>query len=860
MAGDCPPRAGRADQGADGDSTYLTDSAEVVRWSKAVTRPLLTTVSLLLGFGAADSLVAPAMAQTVIESAEQSIMSLTTVEIVQAAIFAGVIGSALLCAIYLIRERGRISRQNEQLRARLADTNADLMRSEALLNLRDQRIVVWADDDDKPKLLGGLPPESGAPEERSDFLAFGRWLSPRSAGAIDRAVAKLRADGQAFDQIVETHKGAPFEVQGRRNASHTFLRFVSMSETQRATARLTLDNQRLSADFDTVMRLMENVETPFWIRGADGRQRWVNRAYARAVESQTPGEVLSEGRELFGSTTREAVVAEQRVRPVYSSEAATVVEGDRRTFMLTDVAGDGASAGMAIDVSALNVAREQHERSARGHADTLDRLATAVATFDSKRKLLSYNRAFQELWGLDPAFLRSSPDHALLLDRLRADGKIDETRNWREWKEGIFKAYIATEPSEDDWHLPDRRTLHVYANPQPGGGVTWVFEDVTEKVDLESRYNTAMRVQGETLDNLAEGVAVFGADGRARLFNPAFLRLWGLNPELVAPNMHINQLAQLCSIAAAEDVWDQFVDVVTGFDNERADKQGQVELKNGSVLRFAAIHLPNGQVMITFVDVTDSVNVERALKDKNDALQRADEIKNRFLQHVSYELRSPLTNIIGFSELMTMPNGDPLTPRQREYVGHIGTSSAILLTVVNDILDLATVDAGVMQLDIANVSTAKLVKAAADTVAERLAENKVRLEVDTAEAPEHLRGDENRIRQVLANLLANAANFAPTDSAIKLTCRSVEDGTAFIVHDDGPGLPPDLIENAFGAFESKTNGGRRRGAGLGLAIVKSFVQLHGGTVSIETGQGRGTTVTCVFPLKPLSGSQRNAAE
>ena len=528
---------------------------------------------------------------------------------------------------------------------------------------------------------------------------------------------------------------------------------------------------------------------------------------------------------------------------------------------MTDVAGDGASAGMAFDISTLRNIREQLERTMRSHADTLDRVPTAVATFDASQKLVSYNRAFMNLWDLDRAFLDSAPDHSLLLDRLRTDGKIDETRNWREWKAGILKAYVSVEPIDEEWHLPDRRTLHTFANPQPGGGVTWVFDDVSAQVDLESRYNTAVRVQGETLDNLAEGVAVFGADGRARLFNPSFPRLWGLEPGQVAANMHIKELARLCGGSTAEiDVWDSFVDAVTGFDSERADKHGQVERKNGSVLRYAAIHLPNGQVMITFVDVTDSVNVERALKDKNDALQRADEIKNRFLQHVSYELRSPLTNIIGFSELMTMPNSDPLTTRQREYVGHIGASSAILLTVVNDILDLATVDAGVMQLDISDMTIAKTVRAAADAVAERFAENKVRLEINLDAAPEKMRGDENRIRQILSNLLVNAANFAPVGSAVALTCRHDETGTTFSVHDDGPGMPPEMVENAFGAFESKANGGRRRGAGLGLAIVKSFVQLHGGSVSIDTGSGQGTTVTVVFPIKPLSGGQRDAAE
>ncbi|TIT55309.1 MAG: alkaline phosphatase, partial [Mesorhizobium sp.] len=112
---------------------------------------------------------------------------------------------------------------------------------------------------------------------------------------------------------------------------------------------------------------------------------------------------------------------------------------------------------------------------------------------------------------------------------------------------------------------------------------------------------------------------------------------------------------------------------------------GQTELNNGTVLRYAVIPLPNGQVMMTFVDVTDSVHVERALKDRNEALEKSDQLKNEFVQHVSYELRSPLTNIIGFTELLSLPATGPLTQKQREYVEHVGSSSSVLLTIVNDI-------------------------------------------------------------------------------------------------------------------------------------------------------------------------------
>ena len=163
-------------------------------------------------------------------------------------------------AIFLIRERARTSAQNVELRARIADVNAALQRSEALLNLRDQRVVVWASENKKPELIGTLPIESGAPEDRAAFLAFGRWLMPRSAAALEHAVAGLREKAKPFDLVIESQAGAPLEVHGRKSAAHVLVRFVSLSETQRSQARLKIENQRLAADYDTMIGLLDALE------------------------------------------------------------------------------------------------------------------------------------------------------------------------------------------------------------------------------------------------------------------------------------------------------------------------------------------------------------------------------------------------------------------------------------------------------------------------------------------------------------------------------------------------------------------------------------------------------------------------
>ena len=853
MPGEVPRNAGEVDSGRKRDSGNAASVADGGRskprtWLSRRRMWLASTGASLFATDIAHAQDGPAL----------SLSSFGTADVMQMSMLVGVMGAALFSAVILIRERARTAAENVELRAKVADLNGAIRRSDALVNLRDQRLIVWNEERRKPELLGSLPAETGAPDDRSSFLAFGRWLTVRSAAMLENAVAALRERGTAFDLVIEAQNGAPIEVQGRRTPAYAIVRFLSLSDSQRLLARLKLENQRLSSNHETVLGLLDSLAMPAWIRGRDGQLSWVNQAYSKAVEAGSPDEALREGRELLGTQARETIERGHRTSAVVDQSLSTVVAGDRRVFAVTDFAGHEESAGIAIDRSDIEAVRAEFERTVRNHSDTLDRLTTAVAIFDEEKKLRFFNQAFQKLWELDHAFLASAPDNAMLINRLRSEGKLAEQPEWRRWKENLFSVYRSVDPQEHMWHLPDGRTVRVIANPQPKGGVTWIFENLTEKIDLESRYATAVRVQGETLDNLAEGVAVFGPDGRIRLSNPAFNALWRLSDDIVGQKTHISEIRMRCDPLVKDSPWPGLVASVTGFDEERRDRQGQMELVDGTALRYGVSHLPNGQVMLTFVDVTDGVNVERALKEKNDALEKSDQLKNDFVQHVSYELRSPLTNIIGFTELLALPTTGPLAPRQREYLEHIGTSSSVLLTIVNDILDLATVDAGIMELDISEVNVKKAIGAAGELIADRLQEHSIRLKVETAFAPELMLGDETRIRQILYNLLSNAANYAPEGSTIRLACRQLEIGIEFSVHDDGPGMPQEVLDTVFRRFEPRVNGGRRRGAGLGLSIVKSFVELHGGTVSIDTAPNQGTTVACRFPFNPRG--IRDAAE
>jgi signal transduction histidine kinase len=259
--------------------------------------------------------------------------------------------------------------------------------------------------------------------------------------------------------------------------------------------------------------------------------------------------------------------------------------------------------------------------------------------------------------------------------------------------------------------------------------------------------------------------------------------------------------------------------------------------------------LPDGATLVTFQDVSDTVNVERALRERNEALETADAIKIDFVHHVSYELRSPLTNIIGFAHFLGDPAFGPLTDKQREYLGYITTSTNALLALINNILDLATIDAGAMALTLGDVDIRVTMDAAAEGVLDRLVKDNLKLEINAMPGIGRFTADERRLRQILFNLLSNAIGFSPPNGIVTLTAERRPDAVVFTVTDRGPGISPEQKDKVFEWFETDSKGSEHRGTGLGLSLVRSFVELHGGTVTIDSTPGQGTTVTCVFPVE-----------
>jgi signal transduction histidine kinase len=693
----------------------------------------------------------------------------------------------------------------------------------------------------------------------TDLLAR---FTPEAASALERALARLESDATEFALSLPALGGGLVDVGGRRVEGHEVVWFSDASG--RDTAETERD--RAKGELQSTRDLLESLPMPVWRRDARTLELvGCNRAYAAAVDA-SPEAALKERRELLsGALAGRGKALAERARDTGRAQTEphhVVMGGARRLAEITELPlPDGALLGFARDLTDVEVAQAELQRHLAAHAEVLEAVATAIAIYGPDMRLKFYNTAFASLWRLDEEFLGTEPAIDEVLERLRERRRLPEYADFRAFKRSQQQMFTSLlQPQEELLHLPDDRTLRMVVSPHPFGGLTFLYEDVTDRLALERSYNTLIEVQRETLDNLYEGIAVFGSDGRLKLSNPAWAQMWRLRPEDIAGEPHVADIVEKTR-AFYDDGSDwsgkkaRVIARITAW----AATDGTLERQDGSVLRVATVPLPDGNVMLSYLDVTDSTRVERALREKNEALETAGRLKTEFIANVSYELRTPLNAIIGFAEILTNQYFGELNPRQLDYSRGILDSSHRLLSLINDILDLATIEAGYMTLETEPVDIHTLMASVLALTRERARKQNLSLEFDCPPDVGSIVVDEKRLKQALFNLISNAIKFTPSGGTIAMQARRHEGEVALTVADTGIGIPRDQQQRVFEKFERGNPQARQSGAGLGLSLVKSFIELHGGRVEMESTPGQGTRVTCYLSAAGVERAATRAA-
>jgi PAS domain S-box-containing protein len=471
----------------------------------------------------------------------------------------------------------RIAVREEQARA-----NAAIKFRDVLLAGSGQGVVV----------LGAQEPFSTA--NGTAMLQAG--MSGPDAVALASGLDALLKNGNCFTLSVRTEgntlavRGVPI---GQRAA--IYLRDLGHADT--------------GIDFRAAM---DALPVPVWVRGRDLALRWANRAFLAAAGISRLRDAVTANTTLDHSE-QELVIAAQEGRQIVDAKRYALINGERRALAMSLLPlPDSSVAGIAIDVTATAQAEARLQLNADASADMLDRMPDAIAIFGADRRLAGYNSAYAKLWSFPEEWLDTHPTQDEILDRLRETRQLPEQRDFAVWKReqlGMFEDFARS--GEDYWHLPAGRSLHVTAQPHLLGGVFYCFEDISDRIRLETSFNMLAQVHRATLDTVEDGIAIFEPNGRLVLHNKAFAKMWRLTEDELSNQPHFSKLANLSvSHVGRDSIWNIVAAGITSGEPERCGEWGKATRADGRIISLAMSRLPNGATVVTFSDLTDIAQFE----------------------------------------------------------------------------------------------------------------------------------------------------------------------------------------------------------------------------------------------------------
>ena len=704
---------------------------------------------------------------------------------------------------------------------------------------------------------------SSPPRQLSDLAGgdggFEQEQLDELAAALDDVrlgTAPLRRQMQLAgrDKVIELRAAlAPAPA----TAGTVLLWLFDISDADSERGKLARRLQQTEGALDALTHLIESAPFPMWYRGPDLSLGLVNAAFVAAVEGRDAAEVIEKGAELIDAAGLEsarsgAERALETGKPYSRTQPATIGQ-ERRMLRIVDVPlPTNAVAGFAIDIQDLEDARIELAHHQESQRELADRMAAGAVQFDGERHLAFFNRPFAIMAQIDPEWLSEQPEFDRVLERMRENGRLPEVRDFPAWKAERRAWFTSPEEAiEEDWILANGDHLRLLGQPLPDGGLRLIFEDRTEQVRLASARDTLLRVRAATFDNLFEVISVFASDGRLYLWNRRFSELWDLDEAWLSDHPRVDELVpamakRLVNPTAAAQVRELVRSTTSG----RQSGTGRVSLTDGRHFEFAAVPLPDGNALFTMVDVTDSSRIEAALRERATALEEADRVKTDFVANMSYELRTPLTSIGGFAEMLQAGYAGDLPDAAKDYVNAILESVDRLSKLINDVLDLTQGDTKGVVLDRERVDIAGMCRTATEALRARIDDKQQKLELALEPSAGSVIGDARRLRESVEHILRNAVAYTEEGGHIWLQASGDDDNATIIIVDDGPGIPPEQQDQVFARFHRTAPVRGEAALGLGLPLTRQFVEAHGGTVHMESALGKGTSITMTIPRVP----------
>ncbi|MBF0235638.1 MAG: PAS domain-containing sensor histidine kinase [Desulfamplus sp.] len=368
-------------------------------------------------------------------------------------------------------------------------------------------------------------------------------------------------------------------------------------------------------------------------------------------------------------------------------------------------------------------------------------------------------------------------------------------------------------------------------------------------------------ISKDIVETIRESLLVLNSDLKVILANQCFYESFIVKSEETVGQLIYDLGNQQWDIPKLRELLENILPEKSTFDNYEVEHEFATIGRRTMLLNARQIERGIDKeriILLAIEDITERREIENGLEKAHEELKalttelkRAAQAKSEFLANMSHELRTPLNSIIGFSEVLYDETFGPINEKQRQYVNNVLTSGKHLLLLINQILDMAKVEAGKMTLVLSSLPMKSLVNEIPLLLGHMVDKKKINLLLEIAEDLPTIEADDLKVKEVLYNLFSNAIKFTPEGGKIGMRVKKIDSEIEIVVWDTGIGIASENMDNIFeGFFRIATPYSRlTEGTGLGLSLSKKLVELHGGNLSVESeGLNRGTSVRFTLPI------------
>ncbi len=688
-----------------------------------------------------------------------------------------------------------------------------------------------------------------APGADSKFADVAASFEGEAAGVLKKAVEQLRTRCIPFDlilpksgrhQMINAVGTIAGDDSGQPLADLLWMRLEVRPGIPfppvPGLARTTVQTH------DHLYRLLEYLPMPVWLRDGDQDIVFANQP---GIE-QTVGE-----------PAREIAEKAHAQKQALTEHHLLILNESPQLLEITESPLEGwpGTVGFAVDHSAREAKAVKSRRQALERNHVLENLTTAIAIFDTSTNLVFFNSAYATLWQLEEGWLATEPNISKILERLCKEMRLPERVDFAAFKdEQISQFGTLTGPVASLLHLPDGTTLQALTSRDSLGGLVFSYENITDRLALERSVNNVMTVQTAILENLHEAICVFGADGRLKLNNTVFSQMWELGEDDLVEKLHITEFIasirriKLDSTSWTAEQWSLHGEKVVAKILSRVPASGRLVSRNKKVLNYTNMPLPDGAVMLSYMDVTDMASAEDTLRQRSEILQATNQLKSEFILNILNEVGTPLNSIIGFADELVDEDFDKLTGRQLNFCQDILLTGKSLQIVIKDILELANIETDLMTLKLDKIDLQSMLVSVLNLVRERAAAKSITLNLTCPRNIGSIIADELCLKQSIFSLLGYAIQFTSEIGSVTLSCyrdTNVLEISISYTGSTGPNSEQDEIFKSLQLEYQPVNTARDQAQGL--TLVARFIDLHEGQIKVDILENGGATIICRLP-------------